>query len=114
MIAAKAKRTTEAVLQHVVSGDIDGLFRLAPTSRISAEEVRSVIASYPHRPIFPSVPVEDLIDVVEVRGASPKSWSVNLPLWTKEEGRSDLVVQMHFIDSSTEIYSVELDDIHVL
>jgi hypothetical protein len=114
MRIAKAKKTTEAVLKHLVGGDVDGLLRLAPKSRMSAEEVRSVLAGYPYRPVFPSAPIEKLLDIVEVKGVSPRSWSVNLPLWTKEEGRSDLTLEMHFTDSDTEFYAVEIDDLHVL
>jgi hypothetical protein len=45
---------------------------------------------------------------------NPKCWSVNLPLWTKEEGRSDLTLQMHFTESDGALYAVEIDDLHVL
>ncbi len=114
MIPAKAKKTTEAVLRHLVSGDTEGLLRLASKSRLSAEEVRGAITSYGRRLVVPAEPLEKLIDAVEVTGALPRCWSVNLPLWTEEEGRSDLTLEMHFTDSSSELYEVTIEDLHVL
>jgi hypothetical protein len=63
---------------------------------------------------MPSAPIGELLDVVEIRNSTPRSWNVNLPLWTKEEGKSDLTLQMCFIDSGNDLYSVEIDDLHVL
>jgi hypothetical protein len=114
MHAAKAKRTTEAVLQCVVAQDFDALLRLAPRSRVTAEEIRMAIADYGRRPVMPAEPIEELLDSVEIRGSHPKSWSVTLPLWTEEEGRSDLTLEMHFTDSESEAYEVEIDDLQVL
>jgi hypothetical protein len=63
---------------------------------------------------MPAAPIEELLDIVEVEGSSLKSWSVNLPLWTNEEGRSDLTLEMRFTESEAAIYTVEIDDLHVL
>ncbi|WP_422652961.1 DUF7668 domain-containing protein [Archangium sp.] len=43
---------------------------------------------------------------VHVTGASP-------PLWTREEGRSDLTLSVTAIKQG-ETYTVEVDDLHVL
>ena len=114
MEPAKAKETTQAVLGCLIAQDYSGLLQLAPRSRLSVEKIKNAVADYPYRPIFPAVPIETLMDIVEIKGANPKSWSVNLPLWTKEEGRSDLTLQMHLTDSKGESYAVEIDDLHVL
>jgi hypothetical protein len=52
--------------------------------------------------------------VVEIDNAVPEAWSVYLDLWTAEEGRSDLTLELTLRDSPAGIYSVELDDLHVL
>ena len=114
MDAAKAKRTMNAVLTHVVAQDFDALLGLAPRSRVTAAGLRAALSDYGRRPILPPAPVEQLADIVAVSGSHPQSWSVNLPLWTKEEGRSDLTLEMHFTDSDAEIYAIEIDDLHVL
>ena len=63
---------------------------------------------------MPTTPIDELLDMVEMAGSRPKSWSVNLPLWTEEEGRSDLTLEMRFTESEADTYSVEIDDLHVL
>jgi hypothetical protein len=114
MNAAKAKKTVEAVLKFVVAQDYEGLLCMAPDSRVTATEIKKAIAEYRCRPVMPAAPIEELLDIVEVEGSSLKSWSVNLPLWTNEEGRSDLTLEMRFIESEAAIYAVEIDDLHVL
>ena len=110
----KTKGTIEAVLRRLVARDFDALLQLAPRSRVTAEEVSEAVTEYGRRPVMPAVPVEELWDVVEVRDSHPRTWSINLPLWTEEEGRSDLTLEMRFTESETELYSVEIDDLHVL
>ena len=36
-----------------------------------------------------------------------------MDLWTAEEGRSDLTLELTLTDSRGEIYQIEIDDIHV-
>jgi hypothetical protein len=114
MHAAKAKRTAELVMGCVVAQDFDRLLRIAPSSRVTAAELKEALAEYRRRPVMPAAPLEELLDAVEVAGSRPKSWSVNLPLWTEEEGRSDLTLEMRFTESEADTYSVEIDDLHVL
>ena len=112
--ATKATKTAMAVLKCVAVQDFDGLLKVAPRSRLSAAEIKKVVADYGRRPVLPGRPIEELMGVVEVRDSRPKSWSVNLPLWTEEEGRSDLTLEMRFTDSDTDTYSIEIEDLHVL
>jgi hypothetical protein len=53
------------------------------------------------------------MDVVEVRGAKLPQFSICMPLWTQEEGRSDLTLELT-VKVLNKIMEVELDDIHVL
>ena len=54
------------------------------------------------------------IDVVAISASNPHRWSVVVPLWTVEEGRSDLSLELTLEDSGKESYEVEIDDLHVL
>ena len=98
----------------VVAQDFDRLLRLAPHSRVTAAELKEAVAEYGRRPITPATPIDELLDTVEVAGSRLKCWSVNLPLWTEEEGRSDLTLEMRFTESEADTYTVEIDDLHVL
>jgi hypothetical protein len=52
-------------------------------------------------------------DIVQVEGVSPPRYSVRYDLWTKEEGRSDLSIELT-IQFEHYGLQVELDNIHVL
>jgi RHS repeat-associated protein len=53
------------------------------------------------------------LDRIRVRTDGPEQWSVIMPLWTQEEGLSDLCVSLTLIARPEGGYRVELDDIHV-
>lgn len=53
-----------------------------------------------------------LMSVVRVRGAEPPKWSVAMPLWTENEGRSDLSIELTLIQQG-DGFRIEVDDIHV-
>jgi hypothetical protein len=53
------------------------------------------------------------MDIIEVKDAVPAQWSVRFHLWTYEEGRSDLSLELTLIEQG-EGYIIELDGIHVL
>jgi hypothetical protein len=80
--------------------------------RLTAQEMSSAISEY-GRTLLP-LPENafDLVDFYPIDGAE-NEWSVDVPLWTKEEGRSDLTLSLSAkIDQNKVI--VEIDDIHVL
>jgi hypothetical protein len=64
------------------------------------------------------VPLPDqaysLLDVVPVSDSQPQRWSVVVPLWSEEEGRSDLSLTITVEDVDGQDYVVEIDDLHVL
>jgi hypothetical protein len=98
----------------VSSGKFDDVLRRAPDSRVTAEQLRKAVDEY-GRTLIP-LPAEsyELIDYVEVLGSNPLQWSVVVPLFTQEEGRSDLSLELSVFEQANGSYSVEIDDIHVL
>ena len=53
------------------------------------------------------------LDVIEVEDSVPKQWSVRADLWTKEEGRSDLTLELTLLSDGGGLVA-EIDNIHVL
>ena len=104
------------IVALLAKGEYVSIERRTGGIRLSAEEIGAAVAEYPGRFIVP--PPEARMDVVEVEvgvSVSP-AWSVWLPLWTAEEGRSDLTLELT-IRAEAEAhggYAVELDDLHVL
>ena len=102
----------EQVVQFLVAGKFAELETLTQGARLTAKEMETAVADY-GRKLVP-LPEEAFgrMNVVEVRDAQPRRWSIALPLWT-QEGRSDLTLEMTVTDGQNG-YLVELDDIHVL
>ena len=61
----------------------------------------------------PESAFEDL-DIIDIKGATPRAWSVRFDFWTKEEGLSDLSLELTLINGEEELLNVEIDNIHVV
>src|SRR5258707_10611504 len=110
---SRIRATVEHILRLLVAGDYEGAATLTAGIRLSAQEMCDAIQQYGRTLVLgPSVQL-DAIDAIEVENANPKRWSVNVPLWTEEEGRSDLTLELTLIDRGA-MLGAELDDIHVL
>ena len=97
----------------LVAGNYQGIVEVTKRVRLTANEIKRAVDQY-HRTLV-EIPdgAFDLTDVVEVKGALPKQWSIRMPLWTEEEGRSDLTLELTVIQEGDD-FRIELDDIHVL
>jgi hypothetical protein len=82
-------------------------------SRLTATDIKSVIDNYGRTLKCPPVCADQLYDIVEVHGRSNHTWSVRAPLWTNEEGRSDLTLDLTIYIISN-VVNIEFDDLRVL
>ena len=83
-------------------------------TRLRAEHIRESLEEYPGALIMPPASTFDNIDAIETKGPPLRQWSLRFDLWTREEGLSDLSMELTLIDSDGECLTVELDGIHVL
>jgi len=98
----------------LADGEYAALVRKAPLSRINAEQIAAAVREY-GRQIVPFPPSGyQLIDCIAVQGSSPQAWSVVVPLFTREEGRSDLSLELEIGQSQDGSYVAQIDGIHVL
>jgi hypothetical protein len=81
-------------------------------NRLTATEIEQAIREYGATLIFPPEDAFDSMDAIEVEGVSPPKWSVVMPLWTQQEGRSDLSLELT-VEQRLEGTRVEIDNIHV-
>ena len=102
------------VVSMLVQGEYEALERLTNGVRLTAGEMAAAVRNYGGKVTMPPEDAFKVLDVVEVEGARPREWSVNVALWTAEEGRSDLTLELTLRDNEKEIYDVEVDGIHVL
>jgi hypothetical protein len=98
----------------LVESKYDELEAVTNRERLSSEQIESAIVEYGRQLIPPPIGAySEHIDSVQVVGALVPTWSIRMPLWTKEEGRSDLTVELT-IAQEADAYRIELDGIHVL
>jgi hypothetical protein len=107
------RRPVREVMELLAAGSYAEVERLTKRVRLTAQEMETVIRDYGRRLVVPPEGAFEFMDVVEVRNADPPSWSVTMPLWTREEGRSDLSLELTIVGGQKDL-RVELDDIHVL
>ncbi len=79
--------------------------------RLTEQELRQAIADYGRT--LTAIPTSlDGLDVYPIDGA-PGHFSIDLPLWTVEEGRSDLTLSASVVERDGSVL-VSIDDLHVL
>ena len=101
------------VLALLVAGQYAELETQSNSIRLNAQEMAKAINDYGRELALPPNDAFQLMDIVEVRNAKPRQWSIAMPLWTREEGRSDLSIGLTLFAEETG-FRIELDDIHVL
>ena len=98
------------VVELLARGEYAALERLTGGVRLTADEMATAVAEYGRTLIVP-LPGAAPLDVVPHRDGG--GWSVDVPLWTAEEGRSDLTLQLTVV-KEVSAPRIEVDDIHVL
>lgn len=101
------------VIRTLVYKNYEDLASLTRGRRLSSEEIGKAIKDYGRTLVEPPPDAYNLIQVVPVRAATTETWSITMPLWTEEEGRSDLSLLLT-LKRTGERFRIELDDIRVL
>ena len=87
--------------------------RFTQGTQITAEDIARAIQEYGHTLVPCPEPIENLIDIVEVTDTARPTWSVVVPLYTQEEGRSDLSVELTVVEVGQNRFQVTLENIRV-
>jgi len=110
----KANITVTQILELLVKGQYDKVIDLDVGSYLTVADLCIAIHEYGRHLTMPPIVDIEQMSIVRVEGSKPKRWHVALDLWTIEEGRSDLTLELTLINSPGSYYLVELDNIHVL
>jgi hypothetical protein len=113
-IAKKINLTTKHIIQLLVQAKYGEIESLSKGIRLKAEEMETTIREYGRHLTMPPESQFTSIDVIEIIGSKPRAWSVRFDLWTEEEGRSDLSIELTLIEDSGPLLRVEVDSLHVL
>lgn len=111
----EALRTAvSAIVGLLVDGSYDVVEAMTRGRRLSAASLREAVDGYA-RTLVPVPPASlDGLDVVRIEGSGPAAFHVVVELWTQEEGRSDLSLELRLTDLYGGAYDIEVLDLHVL
>lgn len=107
------RETALRCMEYLAAGKYVELVAASKESRLSAEDLRHCVELYGRTVTVPPTIPDDCLDVIEVTAADCPTWSVWFPLWTEEEGRSDLALQLA-ISLDKNIAEFEIDNLRVL
>lgn len=107
----------EAILREILDlialGRYSDALAIHKHSRLTSSDLRNAIRDYPFDLTICPANAFDLASIVEIPGTINPQWSIAIPMWTKQEGRSDLTLEVSVTREGPK-YIVELDDLHVL
>ncbi|MFE9191041.1 hypothetical protein ACFYL6_15640 [Micromonospora sp. NPDC007208] len=116
MIVEPAMGTAlQVVLGLLADREYETLASMTGEERLSADEIRTAVESYGRtvvRPPGDGLPPD--LDVIEVEGEGRRRVAATMSLWTVEEGRSDLSLQLLLTEIADGLWTVRLDDIRTL
>jgi hypothetical protein len=110
----RIKATTQQIVKMLVEGEYDEIEYLSSGCRLKADEILKAVSEYSGSLIMPPEGAFNNLDVIKIEGKNPSQWSVNVNLWTTEDGESDLTLELTLIDNDKDILKTEVDNIHVL
>jgi len=105
--------TVYSVLEKLAHGRFEELEQSLDRALISAETMKQAIAEYGRHLVVPPPGWQSSLDVVPVKGSAPQAWSVVTPLWTREEGRSDLSLELTIVVGNGGCRILQIENLHV-
>jgi hypothetical protein len=107
-----------ALIRQIVitlaEGNFEETMVLAPRSRLNPSDLKRAISQYGCRLVALPDEAAEFIDVVQIEHSNPSAASVVVTLFTREEGRSDLSLELSVIMYASGRLEAMLDDLHVL
>jgi hypothetical protein len=101
-----------ALVDMLVTSHFDQLERDGRSGRLSSHELKEALQGYGRTLIALPDEAFRLAEVYPIKGQNA-TWAVDVPLWTAEEGRSDLTLSLTVSDSQDGV-RLEIDDLHTL
>ena len=101
-----------ALVDTLAKGHFDQLERDGRSGRLFAHELKEVLHAYGQTIITLPDEAFRLAEAYPVKGQHA-TWAVDVPLWTAEEGRSDLTLSLTVADRQDGVH-LAIDDLHTL
>jgi hypothetical protein len=114
MSETRIQKTVEGLMLLLAKADYAEIESMTSGIRMSRLDIADAIVEYGRTLVVPPTEAYEQLDSIEVANAPSPTWSVTMPLWTVEEGRSDLTIELTLVEQSDGTFRVELDNLHVL
>ncbi|WP_156026080.1 DUF7668 domain-containing protein [Sphingomonas phyllosphaerae] len=101
------------LLEALADGEYATAIRKCSNSRLTADDLDRTISIYGRTIIKPPLHLFEHLDCVAIQGRADPAWSVRAPLWTLEEGRSDLTLELTVTEVNRSLFT-EIDDLKVM
>lgn len=102
------------VVGLLVRGEYEVLHSMTGGRWLTAKQMRDGVVEYGRTLVAPPATAWNDIDAVQADGVDPATFHVVMPLWTLEEGMSDLSLELRLIETYPDALDVEITSIHVL
>ena len=110
-LRGKLKEIVSRILKLLSEKNYIELEKQSKGIRLSAADMEEAIKEYDCQLVMPPLDAYELMNVVEIKGGD--SWYVVMPLWSQDEGESDLSIELTIVKESNN-FIFEIENIHVL
>lgn len=93
-------------------GDLAAVQTMTGGVRFSADSLRATIKRFGKTPTEPPADIASHFSIRPVPMTQEPTWSVGVPMWTKEDGRSEIEVRVRVVEGSGGV-KVMLDAVRV-
>jgi hypothetical protein len=101
------------IVDLLVRGEYETVERITRGERLTATDMAEAVAGYGRTLTTPGLEWWSLVVVTPIRPPG-RRLHVAAPLWTREEGRSDLTLELELTEFAPEAYETAVENIHVL
>ena len=101
------------IVSLLVTGNYQELEQLSHGVRLDAVSIKRAVADYGRTLVEPPGDAQ-FLEWYPISNSSPPAWSVDVTLFSAQEGRSDLTLTLTLTQHGPEKYHVEIEDLHVL
>jgi hypothetical protein len=112
----KMEKTIMRLVNLFIKEEYAEIVNWSKEVRLTENEIKEAIDEWEQKVVFPPKDFFNHVDIMKIVDTDEghKQWSVIFELWMDKDGKSDLSVELTFIESSEKYYDIELDNIHVL
>ena len=101
------------IVDLLVRGEYETVERVTRARRLTSRELADAVARYGRTLVTPRAGWWESVEITPVR-AQGRVFHAAVPLWTAEEGRSDLTLELELSEIAAGVYETSVEDIHVL